>query len=289
LYFVQLSDLGVYGYIQMMTRSVSSQRFSSARFMCMDLKDFYYGHAHGTIQYVRLRLESSLRRSSSSTISWLATSDGWVYIEIRKGMPGLKQAGRLRTTVSQTPRQVRLHPSSPRSLPLKHHTRDIVFALVVDDFGSGTPIRTTPPPPRAQQMMPSQRLVRFLFPQHHSRWDYIKRTIQLSMRLHPAALARFHIPCQYPTHSPLLLKPQCTAPKYNMRRIHQIRPSSTPRERTLQRVIGVALCGPNASTPLNATMGTLGSEQARTKDATPNPSTPGFHGHHHNPRSPTQK
>jgi hypothetical protein len=61
--------------------------------------------------------------------------DGWVYIEIRKGMYGLKQAGLLANQLLQT----RLAPfgyySARHTLGLwLHRTRPISFSLVVDDF-----------------------------------------------------------------------------------------------------------------------------------------------------------
>jgi hypothetical protein len=61
--------------------------------------------------------------------------DGWVYIEIRKGMYGLKQAGFLANQLLQT----RLAPFG--YYPARHtpglwmyKTRPIAFSLVVDDF-----------------------------------------------------------------------------------------------------------------------------------------------------------
>jgi pullulanase/glycogen debranching enzyme len=66
----------------------------------------------------------------------LTTPDGWVSIEIRKGMSGLKQAGRLandrltKHLFKSGYRPVRHTPSL-----WAHDTRPIVFALVVDDFG----------------------------------------------------------------------------------------------------------------------------------------------------------
>jgi hypothetical protein len=61
--------------------------------------------------------------------------DGWVYIEIRKGMYGLKQAGLLANQLLQT----RLAPFGyypARHTPglWLHKTRPISFTLVVDDF-----------------------------------------------------------------------------------------------------------------------------------------------------------
>jgi hypothetical protein len=61
--------------------------------------------------------------------------DGWVYIEIRKGIYGLKQGGLLANQLLQT----RLAPFGyypARHTPglWLHKTRPIPFTLVVDDF-----------------------------------------------------------------------------------------------------------------------------------------------------------
>jgi hypothetical protein len=61
--------------------------------------------------------------------------DGWVYIEIRKGMYGLKQTGLLNNQLLQT----RLAPVGYYQAHLTpglwlHSNRPISFTLVVDDF-----------------------------------------------------------------------------------------------------------------------------------------------------------
>ena len=62
--------------------------------------------------------------------------NGWVYPEIRKGMPGLKQAGRIAND------RLKIHlakfgysPVSRTPYIWKHSTKDICFSLVVNDFG----------------------------------------------------------------------------------------------------------------------------------------------------------
>ena len=63
-------------------------------------------------------------------------SNGWAYLETRKGMPGLKQAGRIANN------RLKIHLSNFGYSPIartpslwKHVTKDICFSLVVDDFG----------------------------------------------------------------------------------------------------------------------------------------------------------
>ena len=60
--------------------------------MTLDIKDFYYGTAMARYEHMKLALactpDEIIEQYSLRTLS----SDGWFYLEIRKGMPGLKQA-----------------------------------------------------------------------------------------------------------------------------------------------------------------------------------------------------
>ena len=64
-----------------------------ARFVTLDIKDFYYGTSMARYKYMKLAPacipDEIIEQYSLCTLS----SDDWVYLEIRKGMPGLKQAG----------------------------------------------------------------------------------------------------------------------------------------------------------------------------------------------------
>jgi hypothetical protein len=61
--------------------------------------------------------------------------DGWVYIEIRKGMYGLKQAGLLANQLLQTClAPFGYYPARHTPGLWLHHTRPIPFTLVVDNF-----------------------------------------------------------------------------------------------------------------------------------------------------------
>ena len=63
--------------------------------MNLDTKEFYYGTAMAQYEYTKLALacipDEIIDQYSLCTLS----SDGWVYLETRKGMPGLNQAGRI--------------------------------------------------------------------------------------------------------------------------------------------------------------------------------------------------
>ena len=64
------------------------------------------------------------------------SSNGWVYLEILKGMPGLKQSG----LISNDRLKYHLAHFGFAPVPItpalwKHTNKPIIFSLVVDDFG----------------------------------------------------------------------------------------------------------------------------------------------------------
>ena len=105
-------------------------------FMTLDINDFYYGTAMARYEYMKLALacipEKIIEQYSLRTLSY----DGWVYLEIRKVMPDLKQAGRI------TNNQLKAHLAQFGFAPVtrtpalwEHDTKPTVFSLVFDDFG----------------------------------------------------------------------------------------------------------------------------------------------------------
>jgi hypothetical protein len=106
-----------------------------AAMMMMDIKNYYIGTPLTRFEYMRMLLsrfpEEIVQKYNLNALA----VDGWVYIETRKGMYGLKQAGLLANQLLQT----RLAPFGyypARHTPglWLHRTRPISFTLVVDDF-----------------------------------------------------------------------------------------------------------------------------------------------------------
>jgi hypothetical protein len=106
-----------------------------AAMMMMDIKNYYLGTPLPRFEYMKMLLsrfpEEIIQKYNLNALA----VDGWVYIEIRKGMYGLKQAGLLANQLLQT----RLAPFGyypARHTPglWLHKTRPISFTLVVDDF-----------------------------------------------------------------------------------------------------------------------------------------------------------
>jgi hypothetical protein len=70
--------------------------------MMMDTKNYYLGTSLPRFEYMKMLLSRfSNEIIQKYNLNALAV-DGWVYIEIRKGMYGLKQAGLLATQLLQT-------------------------------------------------------------------------------------------------------------------------------------------------------------------------------------------
>ena len=72
----------------------STMSTPDARFITLDIKDFYYGTAMARYEYMKLALACIPDKSIEQYILRTFSSNIWVYLEIRKGMPGIKQSGR---------------------------------------------------------------------------------------------------------------------------------------------------------------------------------------------------
>jgi hypothetical protein len=106
-----------------------------AAIMMMNIKNYYLGTPLPRYEYMQMLLsrfpEEILKKYNLKALA----VDGWVYIEIRKGMYGLKQAGLLANQLLQK----RLAPFGyypDRHTPgLRFHkSRPVAFSLIVDDF-----------------------------------------------------------------------------------------------------------------------------------------------------------
>jgi hypothetical protein len=101
----------------------------------IDIKNYYIGTPLPRFEYMKMLLsrfpEEIIQQYNLNALA----VDGWVYIEIRKGMYGLKQAGLLANQLLQT----RLapfgyYPTWHTPGLWLHKTQQISFTLVVDDF-----------------------------------------------------------------------------------------------------------------------------------------------------------
>ena len=66
-----------------------------ARFITLEIMNFYYNTPMGRYKYMKISLEILHEEIINHYNLLLLASNGWVYLEILKCMPGLKQAGRI--------------------------------------------------------------------------------------------------------------------------------------------------------------------------------------------------
>eukprot|EP00804_Cyclotella_cryptica_P020749 CCRYP_016588-RA/>CCRYP_016588-RA protein AED:0.03 eAED:0.02 QI:0/0/0/1/1/1/3/0/1217 len=108
-----------------------------ARFMTIDIKDFYLNTPMVCPEYMRLKLSDIQDHIIKLyKLDKLVTTDGYVYVLIQKGMYGLPQAG----IIAQQLLEKRLALKGYRQSSItpgfwKHNWRPISFTLCVDDFG----------------------------------------------------------------------------------------------------------------------------------------------------------
>jgi hypothetical protein len=106
-----------------------------AAMMVVDIKNYYLGTPLPRFEYKKMLLSRFPEEIVQNYNLNALAVDGWVYIETRKGMYGLKQAGLLANQLLQT----RLapfgyYPAQHTPGLWLHKTRPISFTLVVDDF-----------------------------------------------------------------------------------------------------------------------------------------------------------
>ena len=109
----------------------------NAKWMGIDLKDFYLNNPMASFEYMRIPLRLIPEEIVTQyNLQSLVAPDGFVYIEIRKGMYGLPQAGRIAHEALRTHLEPFGYYPIPHTQGLwTHRTRNIFFCLVVDDFG----------------------------------------------------------------------------------------------------------------------------------------------------------
>lgn len=109
----------------------------NARYMTIDISNFYLNTPMSRPEYVRLKLDDIPEEVIVEyKLRQLATPDGYVYIQVNKGMYGLPQAGLLAQELLEN-RLGEHGYTQNKIIPglWKHNTNHITFTLTVDDFG----------------------------------------------------------------------------------------------------------------------------------------------------------
>jgi Reverse transcriptase (RNA-dependent DNA polymerase) len=256
--------------VKLLLNSVISTR--NARFATIDIKDFYLNTPMDEKDYVYMRIPlTAIPQAIIDQYNLLAIArNGVVYVQVRKGMYGLKQAGRLANDQLTTfLAQYGYRPCSITPGLWKHDTKDITFTLVVDDFG----VKYT-------DKRDFDHLVECLR-KHYTisvdetgskylgltiNWDYSRKTCDISMPGYlERALARFQHPDpKKPEYSPHAWN----APEYGAKTQYAKEADMSPalnlkETKRVQEVLGTLLYYARAVDPtLLTAIGTLASQQA---------------------------
>jgi len=118
----------------MLWNSVISTK--DARYLCLDIKNFYLGTPMDRFEYMKMPLDIFPPTTVEQYNLMEHTHNGFVYLEIRKAIYGLPQAGILANKLLRQ----RLRPAGYYEVAhtpslWKHTTRHIQFTLTVDNFG----------------------------------------------------------------------------------------------------------------------------------------------------------
>jgi len=107
-----------------------------ARYMCADIKGFYLETPLDRPEYMRMPLDLIPEDFQNAYQLQEKAKNGYVYMEIQKGMYGLPQAGILANKLLKERLAKYGYFEMPHTPGLwKHVSRPISFTLVVDDFG----------------------------------------------------------------------------------------------------------------------------------------------------------
>lgn len=244
----------------------------NGKMLCADLKDFYLGNNLPTYEYIRIPVGMLSQHIIDHYNLLPLIHNGFVYAEVRKGMYGLPIAGKLANDELIR----RLAPFGYHPVPYTHglwkddHS-DLVFTLVVDDFGIRYTQRND-----AQRLLDTLRAVEYRVSEDWAatqyvgitlHWDYTNRTVDLSMPGYiDRALSRFQHPHPAkPAHSPF----PCADPNYGARtqwaEDDDLSAALDAKQTNLiQQIIGVLLYYARAidATILPA-LGSLGADQSK--------------------------
>ena len=122
---------------KIMLNSVISDAKQGARFMGLDLKDFFLASPMARPEFMRIHYKHFPQDIKEMyNIDDLKAPDDYVYVRIKRGMYGLKQAAILAFEFLVQNLSNYGYKPVPHSLSIwTHETRPISFCLCVDDFG----------------------------------------------------------------------------------------------------------------------------------------------------------
>ena len=247
-----------------------------AKYATLDIKNFYLNTPLERYEYMRILIDiiptSIMEHYKLSPL----IVNGYVMVEIRKGIYGLPQAGILaKQLLEKRLLTAGYYPAANTPGLYLHQEHNISLTLWVDDFG----IKYT----RRQDVDHLTSLLKqyYEFTIDWSgtkylgltlRWDYKHRTVDVSMPGYiERALTRFNHPTPtYPEHSPH----ECAKPSYGAKiqlteDPEESQPATPEQIHRLQQIIGVLLYYARMiDNTLLVALGTLASQQSKAREAT---------------------
>jgi hypothetical protein len=120
--------------VKLLINSVLSRR--GAKFASFDVKNFYLNTPLDRFEYVRVRLEDIPDEFVAEYELLRFARDGWIYFEIRRGVYGLPQSGKLANDLLAKRLNAAGYYQALTTPGLwRHKWRPVMFCLIVDDFG----------------------------------------------------------------------------------------------------------------------------------------------------------
>ena len=247
-----------------------------ARFCCFDISNFYLGTPLDRYEYMKIPLHVFPAHVKAQYNLEERAYKGHVYLEIRRSIWGLPQAGILSNKLLKE----RLAPHGYYEVEhtpglWRHETRDIAFTLVVDDFG----IKYT-------NKADAEHLYNCIAEQYKVKadwegkmycgitldWDYKNRTVTLSMPGYVEKMLRNfnHPKPTKPQDSPHPAPPR----KYGKAAQDPIdddttAPLDAKRTRRIQQIVGAGLYyGRAVDNTILTALSSIGSEQAKPTEST---------------------
>ena len=107
----------------------------NAKFMTLDIKKNYLNTPLDRYEYLKIRISDLPEDIIELYKLREIENDGWVFVEIRKGMYGLPQAGALANELLTKRLETQGYYQCKTPGLWRHKWRPIMFTLVVDNFG----------------------------------------------------------------------------------------------------------------------------------------------------------
>jgi hypothetical protein len=179
-----------------------------AAMMMMDIKNYYLFTPLPRFEYMKMLIsrfpEEIIQKHNLNALA----VDGWVYIEIRKGMYGMKQEGLLANQLLQTClAPFGYYPARHTPGIWLHKTRPISFTLVVDNFTVKYAGRHHAEHLRNALLQPYEQTTDWMATVYSGmtlKWDYNTRICDISMPGYVSnVLSKFqHDSPKNPQHTP---------------------------------------------------------------------------------------